>query len=329
MRCIPDVSYYLWRNKIALTIMNQEMNQNAPVQQPKRNNTLIFVTIIILLAGINIYLFINRNKVVEEKQEISVARDSAIQSRDAIQTAYDAALARLDDLTTKNAQMDKEITDKDGEIARLKNEISKILSNSNATKAELAKAKSLIATLNAKTKNYEERIAQLEGENKGLSDANASLQEERDATASQNMALKKLGAVLHASNIRMEPIDLRRNNTKENETTKAKRVDLLRIKFDIDENRIAESGTKDLYLCITGPDGNLLSNAAYGSGITTTSDGTALHYTLQKQISLTKGEAVKDLAIDWNQDSNYSKGNYTIEIYNEGYKIGSGFIVLR
>lgn len=310
--------------------MNQETNQNIPEQQqPKRNNTWIFVAVIVLLVGTNIYLFTNRNKVVTEKQEVTVQRDSAVQSRDAIKTEYDAALARLDDLTSKNAQMDKEISDKNGEVARLKSEISKILSNSNATKADLAKAQALIGQLKDKTKNYEERIAQLEGENKDLSNANASLKQERDSTASQNMTLKKIGAVLHASNIRMESIDLRRNKTKEKETTKARKVDLLRIKFDIDENRIAESGTKDLYLRIIGPDGNLLSNAAYGSGITTASDGTSLHYTLQKQISLTKDQSVKDIIIDWNQDSDYKKGSYTIEIYNEGYKIGSGSIALR
>jgi hypothetical protein len=35
----------------------------------------------------------------------------------------------------------------------------------------------------------------------------------------------KLGSVLHASNIRMVPIDLRRRGTKERETERARRVD--------------------------------------------------------------------------------------------------------
>ncbi len=36
----------------------------------------------------------------------------------------------------------------------------------------------------------------------------------------------------------------------------AKRADLFRISFDLDENRVAPSGEKDLYVCVTGPDGH-------------------------------------------------------------------------
>src|SRR5690606_6986722 len=136
--------------------------------------------------------------------------------------------------------------------------------NKNATEADLKKARKLIASLDDKTKEYQERIAVLETENTDLSNKNTVLATERDSTVTQNIALKKVGSVLHASNIRMIPVDLRKGGKKESETSKAKRTDLLRITFDIDENRIAESGNKDIYLRITGPDGTVLSNAAYG-----------------------------------------------------------------
>ena len=71
----------------------------------------------------------------------------------------------------------------------------------------------------------------------------------------------------------MEAINLKRGGKKEVETSKARRADMLRVVFDIDENRIAESGNKEIFLRITSPDGRLLSNAAYGSGVTTADDG--------------------------------------------------------
>jgi len=322
--------------------MSQDLNANNPQSTPqgqnsyqnskKNNNNIIFGVIIAVLVIIIIYLFIDRNKMSNQNQQMSVQIDSVSLDRNNVKTEYDAALARLDDLVSKNSALNTEINDKNGEISKLKEELKTIMSKKNATASDLARAKRLIDELNAKTKGYEERIAELEGENKNLNEANTTLTKERDSTVTENVGLQqkvRLGAVLHASNIRMVPIDLRRGGKKEKETEKARRVDLMRIYFDIDENRIAESGSKELYLRISGPDGKLLSNAAYGSGITTTADGASLNYTLQKEIALQQNQPVKDVTIDWHQDSDYQKGAYMIEIYNDGYKVGSGSVTLR
>lgn len=311
---------------------NQQQNATSTPPPKKNNTTWVFLAIIAVLLGLVIYLFINQNKVSTERDQAFIERDSATIDRDNIRSEYDAALARLDQLVTKNAEMDTMINSKNGEIARLKKEIQGIITNSNATAADLKKAKDLIATLNFKVKNYEERIAELEGENTRLSGENQVMSQERDSAVTENVGLQqkvRLGKVLHASNIRLEPIDLRRNGKKEVNTTKAKRTDIFRVMFDIDDNRIAEDGVKDLYLRIIGPDGNLLSNAAYGSGVTDTYDGQTLNYTLMKQINLKQNEKVNDVIVDWNQENDYAKGNYVVEIYNDGYKIGNGIIHLK
>jgi peptidoglycan hydrolase CwlO-like protein len=320
--------------------MSQEFNQNnetttssQTVQQPpKNNNKWIYIAIIAVLLGTNVYLFMNRNTVSGERDTALAQLDTVSTDRDAIKTDYDAALGRLDMLVGKNAELDSMVSSRNGEIARLKSQIQGILSNSRSTNADLAKARTLLNSLNKRVKSYEERIAELEGENTRLTEYSSAVEKERDSTVTTNIALNqkvRLGAVLHASNIRMVPIDLRRGGSKERETGKAKRVDMLRITFDIDENRIAESGVKDIYLRITGPEGNLLSNAAYGSGITSSFDGETLNYTLAKQFSLNQNEPVKNLIVDWNQQSDYKRGAYKIELYNEGYKIGTGSVTLK
>jgi uncharacterized protein YoxC len=316
--------------------MSQEFNQStrsdSPQQAPKRNNTWIYIGIIGLLLITNVYLFMNKNKVSTQRDQAFSQLDTVSTDRDNIKGEYDAALARLDMLVGKNSQLDSMVNSRDGEIGRLKSQIQNILSNSRSTATDLAKARSLLNSLNRKVKSYEERIAELEGENGRLTEYSGVVAKERDSTVTKNIALQqkvRLGAVLHASNIRMVPIDLRRGGKKEKETERASRVDLLRITFDIDENRIAESGVKDIYVQISGPDGSLLSNAAYGSGVTATANGETLNYTLAKEFALNQGEPVKNLVIDWNQNSNYKKGGYKIDIYNEGYKIGSGSVTLR
>ena len=310
-------------------------NFNQPTQQdnqPNKRNTWIFIGAIVLLLLGNIYLFISRNKAMEQRDEALSQVDTTTTSLHNVQNEYDAALARLDQLTSENAQLDSMVNGKDSEIGKMKSQIQRLLSSGKKNSSDLKKARALIEQLNSTVKSYEEQIAQLKDENSKLTDYNKVVTKERDSTVEKNITLQqkvKLGAVLHCSNIRMEPIDLRRGGRKEKQTSRASRVDIFRVTFDIDDNRIAEDGMKNIYVRILAPDGNLMSNTAFGSGATTTAKGDALNYTVLKQISLKQSEPVKNITVDWHQTSGYQKGNYTIEFYNEGFKIGSGNINLR
>jgi hypothetical protein len=299
-------------------------------QQPNKNNTWIYLGIIAVLLGTCIYLFTSRNSLKNELATSQYQFNEADSSRRAVETDYQAALVRLDELVSKNNMMDSIVNDQNSEIAKLKAQIKSIVSKGNATKEDLGKAKRLIAKINSKVKGYEERIAELEKANTELTDQNNVVTKERDNAVTENVGLKqkaKLGAVLHISNIRMNAIDLRRGGKKEKETSRAGKVDLMRITFDIDENRVAESGKKQIYLLIKGPDGSAMSSTS--SGTMTDADGNDLSYTLLKEIDLQTNQPVKDVNVDWHQDTDYTKGTYTIDLYNDGYKVGSGTVSLR
>jgi peptidoglycan hydrolase CwlO-like protein len=310
-----------------------QFNQSTPQNNAgKKNNTIIYWVLILVLFVLCIYLFMSkRNMQADNAQAMKMEQqqmDSVKTDRASLQNDFDAASAKIDQLVSQNSKLDSALQGDKAAMAKMQGEIRSILANKNATKAELQKARDMISGLTDKTKAYEARIAELEKENTTLTGENKNLTHERDSTVTQNVALKKVGSVLHASNIRMEPIHKKRNG-KEKETSKAKRVDEFRIKFDIDENRIAESGTKQIYLRIISPDGNIMTNSANGSGMLTTSKGGQLSYSIESDIALTQNQPVKDITVDWNQSGDYNKGTYTIEIYNEGYLVGSGTVTLK
>src|SRR5947199_103947 len=56
------------------------------------------------------------------------------------------------------------------------------------------------------------------------------------------------------------------NGGKEKTTTTAKRVDVFRVSFELDQNRISPTGSKDLYVCVYGPDGKPITMPSNGSG---------------------------------------------------------------
>lgn len=306
--------------------------QPVPEQNNNKSKPVIYWLIIAALAIGCIFLFISKNKMAEENEVNSKRMQSQIDSvktdRASLQTDFDAASAKIDQLVSQNAKLDSNMQKDKEEMLAMQAKIKSMLGNSKATAAELKKAREMISQLNDKTAQYEARIAELEKENGVLTNKNVVLTKERDSTTTQNIAIKKIGSVLHASNIRMEPIHKKKNG-KEKETTKAKKVDVLRLKFDIDENRIAESGTKQLYLRIVGPDGTILSTPANGSGKMTTSKGDQVSFSIMKEISLVKEQPVKDVVVDWNQEGDFARGNYMIEIFSEGYKVGSGNVTLR
>jgi chromosome segregation ATPase len=254
--------------------------------------------------------------------------DSLSTEHATLEADFQAASAKLDQLVTQNAQMDSMLKGDKEALSKLRGQIRSILKKKDATQAELEQARIMIASLNDKTREYEARIAELEKENTILTGNNKVLTRERDSTVTQNIAIKQLASVLHASNIRMEAIKVKRNG-KEKETQRAKKADILRITFDIDENRIAESGTKMVYLRVVDPKGAVINNPAKGSGMITTAKGDHLSYTLSKAIPLVTNQPYKNVIVDWNQDGEYEKGSYKIEIYNDGYSIGYGEVQLK
>ncbi len=314
------------------TTYRPQSSSTTPSGTPQRNNTWIYLGVIAVLLGACIYLFTTRNTAMNQVKTLTDTVRVTSAAKESLNTEYEAAIARLDQLNTTNSQLSNEIKDKDGELQKMRSELQGIMSKEKRSEGDNAKAKALIAKLNSKVAGYETRISELEGENRNLTAANTSLTEEKDKVTQENSGLQqkvKLGAVLHASNITLEAINLKRGGRKEVETSKASRADMLRIRFDIDENRLVDNGSKDIFVRVTSPDGRLLSNAAYGSGVTTTDDGQQLSYTASKSVSLSANTPVKGVQIDWKQESDYQKGTYAIDLYNAGFRIGGGSVTLR
>lgn len=313
--------------------MNQDTANQYDQPPSKKNYTWIYLVIILLLLGTNIFLFTQKNRVDKQVVLVREQKNEADSAKASLQTEYNASLARLDDLTGKNSQLDNQLRSANSELSKAKARIEEILKKQNASQKEIAEAKGLISRLNTKISGYEKEISRLKQENTSLTFQRDSVVTTNRGLTESNEGLQKkinLAKVLHASNIRIIPVNLSRGGRKEKETTKAKRVDVVRILFDIDENRVAESGSKQLNIRILNPDGELLSNAALGSGSFHLAEGgKQTFYSLSKEIPLETGQPMKDIKVDWKQSAQYEKGNYNVEIYHEGYLIGKGTALLK
>jgi len=111
-------------------------------------------------------------------------------------------------------------------------------------------------------------------------------------------------------------------------TSTAKRVDKLRISFTVDENRITQSGPKDIYVSITDPGGKPVAVDALGSGTFTTRDGVQKPFTKKIQVNYVQGQK-QPVKVEWTPNSKFETGAYKIQIYNNGFKIGEGVCNLK
>ena len=306
---------------------------STPQGKPGNNNTRN-ILIGILAAGLLGtwgYVLYDKNKTTQTIHVKSAEVNNATSARDSVQAIYNEALTRLDSLVGSNNALTGKLSDKQTEIVKLKNEINKIINNRNATSADLKRARALIASLNDKIGGLEAEVARLMGENQQLATSNTVLTQEKaqlttdlqSTTQQKEEALQKVdvGSTFSASNFAIKGIDEKKGG-KEKETDKAKKVNKLVVSFDV-ENRIAQSGPADLYVIVTGPDGQIINNTGT---LTTRNDGERA-FTSKVSTEYEQGTH-KNIQVPLRQDK-FQTGDYKIEVYHNGFKIAEGIRTLH
>lgn len=307
---------------------------NQPASEPKDNRKLIYGILIAALVGTWGYIIYDKNKSGEKIDQLTTQYTAADSSRSAVESEYNDALSRMDSLTGSNTKLSGDLAERKNEIDSLKSSIRTELGKKNV---DLKKAHNMIQELNGKITDLLAQVEQLKQENQTLTVANTDLTSQRDTLTAQKSRVEQnltetqaakaqvedVGSTLHASNINIAAIDIK-GSGKEKVVSSAKKTDVFRISFDLDENRIAPSGQKELYVCVTGPDGHPITIPANGSGTFETREQGEKVFTNKMDIQYEQGKRMP-VSFDWKPESGkYQTGSYKIEIYQNGYKIGEG-----
>ncbi len=306
-----------------------------PAPQNRGNKNLLIGILAAGLLGTWGYLLWDKNKSGEQIQTAQVQSESYMSQRDSLKLMYDEAELRLDSITGANNNLQGEKSELQKQIESNRAEIKRILNDKNATAADLKRAQSMIANLNNQLASLEAEVSRLTGENQELSANNSQLTAEKQVleqnlttSATEKEALAEVvdvGSTFSASNIAITPVNEKKNG-KEKTTTTAKRVDKLVVSFDI-ENRIARSGPADMYIIVTAPDGKVVSDAAVGSGTLTTRTEGDKAFTARVPVEYEQGTR-KALSFPIRQ-ADFQRGDYKIEVYHNGFKIGEGVRTLK
>ncbi|MDM1295584.1 hypothetical protein HX021_14935 [Sphingobacterium sp. N143] len=308
-------------------MMNSEVVSNKKEEERKKDSSKIYFFIIAIAAllATNIYFYVKFKTNGEKVYALTVEKEN-------LQVQIDRIEAELDKIDVENVQLTPEMTvqkeDSRTEIAELRQK----LENKSITPMDIDEAQRKINQLKKQVDTYRINVQRLIQENQILSKQNSNLSEsvvEKDkqitSLVTTNSELKEkvaTASALKVSEISINGLAIKKNG-KESVEERAKRVDKLKINFTIVDNELAKNGERDIFVRIIDPQGNLIVQGDHIFFV----HGEKLQYTFKHKIMFTnKGE---DYIVYWAADGGFSKGAYTVLLYEDNAIMGRSTIVLR
>ncbi|WP_186756362.1 coiled-coil domain-containing protein [Echinicola salinicaeni] len=300
------------------------MSTNLPEEKSSRNekgkNILIIVLLVlVVISGVKLYLdSVDKSQKTEEililsedNNNLNLRIDSMAYQLDLRINEIQKLGGNVDSLVMLKEQLIQErnternrsaseiaalnkridsfstvLTDKDQEITRLKQVNEELFTENQDLKTSKAEIEDSIVQLNLKQEELEEKV---------------------------NIAQK-----LYAENIVITAVNSR---GKEREGSfRNRHLEKLKISFDIAENKVAEPGTKDIFVQVVAPNNQVIFDIAKGSG-TFTIDGREEFYTAKQDILFDNTQ--KKLIYLYQKETDYPEGIYEVKIYSEGFNIGN------
>lgn len=306
----------------------QNINTEDQIK-PRKNPAKIyffFIAIAFLIATNLYYVF--EYKSLGKKVELLSSEKYQLQAE------VDRIEAELDRITQDNPFVSQALLINQDEARAQIADLRFRLSSGDVTSEEIEVARFEVQNLRYLVDEYNLNIEKLKRENLKLSSERDKLQVSVDSANEQVSQLTEeniqlLEKVETASNLRVSGININaiqlRSRDRERIESRAKRIDLLRIDFDLVENPLAKKGSHEVFLRIIDPSGNLLTvdNGTFEA------NGRTMQYTFKTMIGFINDG--KKYSIDWQpaEGLGFQKGVYTVVLYANGSTMGQGSITLK
>lgn len=310
--------------------------ENSP-QKSKTNGALLAALIIMTgLAGVSSYLYFDQKK-VSENQEVTISErveelSTTRVKLDSISTALDAKIAEVKKLGGDVSELEKVKSQLEEDKAALRRgnrvSIAKYESKIKQYEAFLAEKDTLIAGLQRENVTLATNVKTLDDENIGLKTQRQQLKDSVSTYVAQNTDLTNKvtrAAALKAQNVKVFAVNAK-GKVKEDDSYKAKRLDKIKLVYTLLDNPLTREEAKDVYVRVLDPDGAVVSDMANGSG-TFVVDGSETVYTTKQTVNYTNSN--QNVELMYSRGIPYKPGKYTVELYSEGFRIGSGEFAVR
>ena len=277
---------------------------------------IAMIVIALALGAALYYVLTSKNKLVnelnEEKADLTEQIVALQSDYENLSSEYDIINAQLDSSREEIAQL----------VARVK--------NTEATdRAKIRQYEKELGTLRTIMRGYIAQIDSLNTLNHQLAEEAASARREAEETKQANVKLSQrvdelAGRVSAGSVIKAYNFAMYAYNNNDKITDKANRVVRFLVNLTLAANDLAPQGRMRVYVRVTDPDGDLISD---GRGTTFTFGGETLEATASREVDYVGNDL--DVGIFINNVPSFQKGIYTVHAYTSQAEIGHGELLLR
>ncbi len=319
------------------------MSENETSNSNGKLHAMYIVLIALLIGGL-VYTNLKLKKsketiVVTEKQ-----RDDVTTLKQELDRKYAESMQEIESYRAENAGLDSLLTVKEQELTAKRAKVDALLSEVAKLKTGDATKSKLLAEAQALLKQMEDDKVRMQTSIDSLLTVNQQLYQERDSISGElkttmqkkqeiddeNKKMKDRidkASILTTSNIQCSPIRITKKG-KEDEVSKAKDAEKLRICFDLLQNKIAPSGPTEIAIRIISPDGSTIQMQSLGSGtFNEATTGNEIPYTYN--ISPDYQNDTKTVCSYWAQTFKFASGKYSVEVYQNGFLIGQSTFTMK
>ncbi len=266
---------------------------------------VILVILLIVAVGLGI-MYMRYVKQSEATQDMLMAE------KDSIALNLRGVLKEYDMLKTDNVALNAQLQQEKERGEKLLKEIKEV---KQVSYAKLKQYQKELGTLRAIMRQMVVEIDSLNTLNQSLVEENTKV---RTVYVESQRNIKELtserdslsAAVSKGSELVVRNVECIALNRRDKDTKRSRAARKLRVCFTLMENNIATAGPRQLYVCITGPDGALLANA---EASTFQAEGEKLVYSATREVDYQKMDV--DVCVFYGDLEKYTKGDYTIKVY--------------
>ena len=277
---------------------------------------IAMVAVAAVLAVALVYVLTSKNKLVgqlnDEKQDLTEQIQMLQNDYEGLSSDYDSINAQLDSSREEIAQL-----------------VERVKKTEATNRAKIRQYQKELGTLRTIMKSYIVQIDSLNTLNHKLTAEAASARKEAAASKKLNAELSQqvedltgrvtAGAVLKARGVRLEAYN---NNDKL--TDRSGKVSRLLVTLSLLENELTPKGPVRVYVRVTDPDGNLLTD---GRNTSFTIGEETLQATASREVDYQGAEV--EMGIYVNNIPSFRKGVYSVTAYTNQGQIGSAELLLR
>ncbi|GGG56118.1 hypothetical protein [Hymenobacter glacieicola] len=308
--------------------------------EPKNNNrVLLIVALILVLLGINGLLFYmnqQKSKQNEQLQADVVTKDAKLEEQikqyEALKADYERQSQEVQGMGLANDSLEAKLAQINADLLKLRS-----FRAGSFSIAEQNRFKQRATNFEAQLRKKDEEIAQLKADNEALYTETTTLKERQNkltdtisTVVRSNQELNEkvtIASRLQAENIRVGVVNSReKEKSDEDNEFKAKRVEKIKVTFNLARNDVSPKETKQILMRLIEPDGAALYNLSTGGG-TFMIDGAEAFYTAKQDLVFDNTR--QPVQFLYAKGAAYKTGLHTVELYEGGVMIGKTTFTLK